>query len=91
MSSDQTFLESLIRQSSLNPKGTIMGNSHKVVDANSIQKMPWDFEISNEDEEINEDSNEDEEINESYISNASLAMKLNEASRKLSNLIMKKN
>lgn len=86
MSSKCMFLESLIRQSTLNPKGTIMGKTVEKTKDISGYELPWDTEIQ---ENICENTQPQEVVNEQaeIIPNqVSLAFKLRQTSRKLANL-----
>jgi|LakMenE01Jun11ns_1017448.scaffolds.fasta_scaffold9901226_4 hypothetical protein len=85
MSSNNQFLESLIRQSTRAPKGSIIGKRPEKTVKYSGYDAAWDFA---EEEPINENVKE-EILNEEVINSSpkiSLALKLQRASRNLANL-----
>lgn len=81
MSSERTFLESLIRQSALNPKGSITGQKHKKNSFSSGYEMPWDFP-----EQKVAIITEEVQVEEEPVKKVSLALKLSNASKNLNKL-----
>lgn len=87
MSQEINFLESLIRQSSLSPKGTIMGKKQVNTSKNSGFQMPWD---EGADPIVDKKDNnlivESVQKFENTKPKVSLALKLGTISRNLKNL-----
>ena len=82
MTENSSFLESLVRQSSLNPKGSIMGKKPTKEPVNYGYNLPW--EVINE--QIVPDKPELLKEDIQAHPNVSLALKLQQTSRKLANL-----
>jgi hypothetical protein len=83
MSSERIFLESLIRQSTLNPKGTITGKRQDKNALSSGYQMPWDIP---EEENIVIKEEVIVENVEEPAPKVSIALKLGQVSRNLSKL-----
>lgn len=82
MTENSSFLESLSRQSSRNPKGSIMGKKPTKEPVNYGYDLPW--EVVNE--QIVTEEPELLKENIEAPPNVSLAFKLRQTSRKLANL-----
>lgn len=86
MSTESKFLESLIRQSTLNPKGTITGKRQDKNALSSGYQMPWDVKEEEIPEVQEEIINESVQENVEKTPKVSIALKLSQVSRNLSKL-----
>ncbi len=82
MSSESKFLESLISQFTLNPKGSIMGKRSVKTPTSSGYQMPWDIKETTP-EPVQQVITE---VVQNTKPQVSLALKLSVASRRLANL-----